>query len=166
MLCDCGSLWSSCLLFFKSIKRALIGGYQIQNDIKTSTNSLSSNRGTNFLALIKNVSYLSHVSNVKITELEIWEMQLIFVETHRSNLPTWCSFLLLMPRYCQWTHRSLKSEGSVYYWTDENVVIAFVIVNFNVIANGADPDQTPRSATSVLGLHCLHRAIVLWRNAL
>ena len=147
MLCDCGSLRTSCLVFFKSVKRTLIGG-------------------TNFLALIKNLSYLSHVSNVKMTELEIWEMQLIFVETHRSNLPTWCSFLLLKPRYCQWTHRSLKSEGSVYYWMDENVVIAFVIVNFNVIANGADPDQMPRSATSVLGLHCLHRAIVLWRNAL
>ena len=35
-------------------------------------------------------------------------------------------------------------------------IIFYCILNRNSCKNSGDPDQTPRSAASGLGLHCLH----------
>ena len=66
------------------------------------------------------------------------------------------------------THCRLSELPHTIYWrssisilgTSGYVILKFQMVELHVFANSGDPDQTPHSVASDLGLHCLSTALL------
>ena len=80
---------------------------------------------------------------------------------HSRNVLLHCLFSvnsrLIQPRTMILTHFRLNNVHQPIYWKSSISILdtSHLVISIFLFVNSGDPDQTPHSAASDLGLHCL-----------